>query len=287
MLSIFTDDIYQLSKSLFFLNDANRRVYWLYLLSGLIAVIACYWQNKSKLRKIFNATFSKKYWFNHSCYTDYKWLVINQFFNVLLLVHVLASSITISIYFNRLLRSVFGDGNFLQWQHYNVVIIFSVVIFVFDDFSRFWLHRLYHSNPLLWRLHSVHHSATVLTPLTLYRVHSIEFLINNCRGIIVVGTVSGFFMYCFKGSIGVFEVLGVNIFNLLFNLAAANLRHSHVRVGFGFLEHIFISPAQHQIHHSRDAHHFNKNYGSCLSIWDKAFSSWLDSKNNKATQFGL
>lgn len=287
MLSILIDDTYQFVQSLFFLNDVNRRVYWLYLLSGLIIVIALNWQKKSNLKQIFRATLSKKYWLNYSCYTDYKWIITNQFLNVVLFVPVLASSITISIYVNRLLKDVFGNGNFLYWQHHNVVILFSIILFVCDDFSRFWLHRLYHQTPLLWRFHSVHHSATILTPLTLYRVHSIEFLLNNLRGIIVVGTVSGIFMYCFKGSIGVYEVLGVNIFNLIFNLAAANFRHSHIWIGFGYFEHVFISPAQHQIHHSRAIKHYNRNYGSCLSIWDKAFNSWLGSKNNKVTRFGL
>ncbi len=183
--------------------------------------------------------------------------------------------------------SCFGPGNFLHWHQHTVIIFFSLILFIIDDFSRFWLHRLYHRVPLLWRFHSIHHSATILTPLTLYRVHSIEFLLNNCRGILVVGITSGLFMYCFRGSIGVYEVLGVNILNVIFNLAAANLRHSHVWIGFGYFEHIFISPAQHQIHHSRSAIHFNKNYGSCLSIWDKAFNSWRTSKGNKVTRFGL
>ena len=34
------------------------------------------------------------------------------------------------------------------------------------------------------------------------------------------------------------------------------------------LEHLLISPAQHQIHHSTDEAHYNKNFGSCLAIWD-------------------
>jgi sterol desaturase/sphingolipid hydroxylase (fatty acid hydroxylase superfamily) len=284
---MFTDDFYQFFQSLLFLNDANRRVYWLYLLSGLVVIIALGLRNKAKLNKVIRATFSVKYWFNDSCYTDYKWIVVNQFLKIILLVPILASSITVTIYLNRWLRSLFGDGDFLQWPYYSVVIIFSIVLFICDDFSRFWLHRLYHKVPLLWRFHSIHHSATVLTPLTLYRVHTLEFFLNNFRGIIVVGTISGLFMYCFQGSIGVYEVLGVNIFNFMFNLAAANLRHSHVWIGFGYLEHIFISPAQHQIHHSCAVHHFNKNYGSCLSVWDKAYSSWLSSKNNKVTRFGV
>ena len=40
------------------------------------------------------------------------------------------------------------------------------------------------------------------------------------------------------------------MFGVLFNFAAANLRHSHIWISFGRFEKIFISPAQHQIHHS-------------------------------------
>lgn len=287
MLSFSIGDLYHFLQSFFLVNDVNRRVYWLYLLSGLIIIVAFYWKNKAKLRQIVKATFSKKYWINSSCFTDYKWITINQILNLVVFVPILVSSLTVSITMNRLLINIFGNGNFLHWQYHNVMILFSVVLFVCDDFSRFWLHRLYHQVPLLWRFHSIHHSATVLTPLTLYRIHSIEFLLNNCRGILVVGVVSGVFMYCFKGSIGVYEVLGVNVLNLMFNLAAANLRHSHVWIGFGRFEHIFISPAQHQIHHSRDAKHFNKNYGSCFAFWDKLFNSWCESKDNKVTRFGL
>lgn len=287
MLTISIDDMYMFLQSLFLFNDESRRVYWLYLLSGTLVLTALSLTKKRKFKKSLRATFSTKYWFNHSCYLDYKWIVINQFLRVVVFIPLLLSNITVSLYLNRLLKNLFGDGNFLYWQHHNVVIVFSICLFICDDFSRFWLHRLYHRIPILWRFHAVHHSATILTPLTLYRLHSVEFLLNNLRGIIIVGTVSGVFMYCFRGSIGVYEILGVNIFNALFNLALANFRHSHVWIGFGYLEHVFISPAQHQIHHSYAVKHFNKNYGSCLSIWDKVFNSWHGSKNDKVTRFGL
>ena len=58
------------------------------------------------------------------------------------------------------------------------------------------------------------------------------------------------------------------------NSFAANLRHSHVWLSFGPVwEHIFISPAQHQVHHSIDKQHYNKNYGEVLAIWDWMFGT--------------
>jgi len=283
----FIEQIHDFIISLVFFIDSERRTYWLYLLSGFVIGIIFTWNNKKKLNWFIKRTFSKNYWFNRSCYTDYQWILINQVIKFLLIVPLLASSLTVAIYINRVFIESFGPGNFLYWPYQYVVITFTLLLFIIEDFSRFIVHWLYHRVPVLWKYHSVHHSATVLTPLTLYRVHSIEYFLNNCRGVLVVGVVSGVFMYCFDGVIGFTDVLGVNLFNFLFNLAAANLRHSHVRISFGYLEHLFISPAQHQIHHSREKKHFDKNFGSCLAIWDKAFCSWQTSRNNKVRRFGL
>lgn len=285
----FVEQLYEFILSLLFFNDQQRRTYWLYLLISFVIGITFTWRNSDKRRVllIIKNTFSVKYWFNKSCYTDYRWIIINQVIKVILIVPLLASSLTVAILINRQLIENFGSGNFINWPYQNVMITFSLLLFIIEDFSRFFIHWLYHKIPFLWKYHSVHHSATVLTPLTLYRVHSVEYVLNNCRGIFVVGFISGIFMYCFAGTIGLAEILGVNIFNFLFNLAAANLRHSHVWVSFGWLEHFFISPAQHQIHHSRDKKHFDKNFGSCLAIWDKVFHSWQTSKNNRVRHFGL
>jgi len=287
MTSSFIDQIHQFMLSFVFFIDIERRTYWLYLLSAFFIAIIATWRSKNKLPLFIKATFSTKYWFNRSCYTDYQWIFINQFFKILVIMPLLATSLTVALYVNRVFMGSFGAGDFLHWPYQYVMITFTVVLFIIEDFSRFFVHWLYHRIPVLWKFHSVHHSATILTPLTLYRVHSVEYLLNNCRGVLVVGIVSGVFMYCFNGAIGFAEVLGVNLFNFLFNLAAANLRHSHIWISFGYLEHEFISPAQHQIHHSRDKKHFDKNFGSCLAIWDKVFHSWQTSTNNKVSRFGL
>lgn len=287
MISSFNEQFHEFILSLFFFIDMDRRTHWLYLVSGFVIGIIVTWKNKKELRVFIKNTFSIKYWFNHSCYKDYQWILINQVLKALLILPLLASSLTVALYVNRSFMENFGSGDFVQWPYQYVVITFSVTLFIIEDFSRFFIHWLYHRIPLLWKYHSVHHSATVLTPLTLYRVHSIEYILNNIRGVFVVGVVSGIFMYSFDGAIGFAEILGVNLFNFVFNLAAANLRHSHVWISFGYLEHIFISPAQHQIHHSREKIHFDKNFGSCLAIWDKAFYSWQTSMNNKVRKFGL
>ena len=67
-----------------------------------------------------------------------------------------------------------------------------------------------------------------------------------------------------------------------------NLRHSHVWLSYGVvLNHIFISPAQHQIHHSQRPDQFGKNVGYALAIWDWLFGTLYVPKGRETFSFGL
>ena len=79
--------------------------------------------------------------------------------------------------------------------------------------------------------HKVHHSATTMNPMTQDRIHPVELILNNARGIIGFGLVTGVFDYysnheldhCFYRA---------NIFTFLFMFFGANLRHSHVKLKY-------------------------------------------------------
>lgn len=218
---------------------------------------------------------------------DLCWLVVNQFLLKLWIAPFFALQITVVIWLNSQLISLFGRGDFFKLDALLVPLLFAFVLFIVNDLTKFLVHLSFHRIPMLWPFHAVHHSANTLTPLTLYRIHPIEFIINSLRSFSVGVVVSSSFVYLFANTISGLMIVGVNLFVFVFNLAGSNLRHSPFYVGFGWLERIFISPAQHQIHHSVDRKHFDKNFGSALSIWDGLFNSLLLSKNEKITGFGL
>ena len=96
------------------------------------------------------------------------------------------------------------------------------------------------------------------------------------------------FSIFFGGELNGMHVLGVDLLGFVFNLAGANLRHSHIWLSYGpRLEKFFISPAQHQIHHSEDPQHFDRNYGSFLAIWDRLGNSLYVPKEHELLDFGL
>lgn len=278
--------IYTALEPLLYFNSPTKRIYWLYLLSSVVLVLL-YIGSKRLNKPALKQSLALGNWLSLSSWLDIQWLVTNHIMRILLIAPVLGSQIGLALWLNTLLVQNFGAGNFLKLDVLTAQLLFTCAIFITEDFSRFLLHFTYHKVPLLWRFHAVHHSAEVLTPVTLYRIHCIELLINSCRSVCVLGTISGIFIYVIDAPITLLSILGVSIFTFLFNLAGANLRHSHIYIGFGKFEQWFVSPAQHQIHHSTAKKHVDKNFGSSLAVWDRWFGTWLPSKEHKVTHFGL
>ncbi|MCI2398710.1 sterol desaturase family protein [Aliiroseovarius subalbicans] len=166
--------------------------------------------------------------------------------------------------------------------------VVGFILMAAADFSSYWVHRISHEWPRLWPFHAVHHSAEVLNPITVNRKHPVYSLFSSLCGGVVIGTTQGLLLGLLIGEIEIATIMGANLFYYAFHLAGANLRHTHIWLSFGRMaEHLVISPAQHQVHHSLDPRHFNKNYGEVLAIWDWMFGSLYVPQGYEELKFGL
>lgn len=170
-----------------------------------------------------------------------------------------------------------------------VTALFSLAVFAAEDLGRFTIHRLAHLVPALWELHKVHHSAEVLTPLTVYRTHPLESLLMRTGAAGAITLTAGFFVWLFPGKVGAWEIGGVYALSFLWNSAGSNLRHSHVWLRYPtWLQRWLLCPAQHQLHHSTSPQSHHSNFGSALAIWDRLGGSWqLAGERPQDLQFGL
>lgn len=273
-----------------FLADPSKRVFWLYILAALLVAsfLTCLRDGGFSARKQIKALFDHRYWFNRSTMIDYVLMWLNALVRTSFIVPLLGAKLAGALVVARFFQVNVGDVEITSLHWVAIAVIFSAVLFVLDDLSRFLIHRLMHQVPALWHLHQVHHSATTLTPFTVFRIHPMESVLYTLRGFVVFSGVAGSFIWLFKGQLTALDLLGVDALGFLFNLAAANLRHSHVPVTFGAVERYIISPLQHQLHHSRD--HVDVNFGACFSLWDSCFGTLLLSKDAKYTdglRFGL
>ena len=229
---------------------------------------------------------SSKLWLHPSAKLDYYYFFISYFIKVFMLIPIVISAKSIAFFVNKQLYLQFDYYENTYFSYEVVILMYTVTLFIVSDFSRYWLHRFLHTIPFLWEFHKVHHSAKVLTPITFYRVHPIENLLFGLRYSLSIGLVTGVFVYFFGAMIDIYSILGVNIIVFVFSILGSNLRHSHVPFSFGQrIEKWFISPKQHQIHHSRNF--FNKNYGGTLALWDRVFGTLKLSKEVRVLKFGL
>ncbi|NWL76000.1 sterol desaturase [Pseudomonas taiwanensis] len=172
-------------------------------------------------------------------------------------------------------------------ENLGLSLLFGLGVFLVKDFVHYWAHRAFHSR-WLWAFHKVHHSAPVLVPATASRVHFVEKIVEKLASGVVLGLYVGAFWYACGGEISRYTLFGVTYLVFICNALAANLRHSHVWLSFGsVVEHVLNSPAQHQIHHSDAPRHFNKNFGTNLSLWDWMFGTlYVTSSRPEDLRFG-
>ena len=265
-----------------YLIDPNKRLFWIYIISSILMGILYFYISKKNTRVIL----SSKLWLHPSAKLDYYYFVLSYFVNIFLLAPYILSAKSVAFYVNSFLNEHFEYFDNDLFSYTQIIFLYTITLFLISDFTRYWLHRFLHTIPFLWEFHKVHHSAKVLTPITFYRVHPIENFLFGLRYSLSAGFVTGVFIYFFGAMIDIYMVFGVNVFLFLFSTLGANLRHSHVPFAyFSFIEKWFMSPKQHQIHHSTK--HFNKNYGGFISIWDRFFGSLQLSNEVKVMKFGL
>ncbi len=167
-------------------------------------------------------------------------------------------------------------------------ILSALIVFLAADFALYWYHRLHHDRPSLWAIHALHHSAEEMTPVTAFRHHPLYGLLGGAFVAGVIGLAQGLAMVLILGSIDVATLAGTNLFAALLNLGTANLRHSHIWLRYpAWAEHVLISPAQHQAHHSVDPRHHNRNYGEVLAVWDWLFGTLYVTQPDEVIRFGL
>lgn len=291
MQSVFNE---WLDRFLVPIDDPGSRLFYLNILVTLIFMVLWFYfslrqRNFTQLRRsLVRSVFNKKYWWNRSTKLDYKIYFLNSILKIFLFVPFLDFTFRISSWTAKNLLPLNGyEMMKLPVSSLNV-FLFTIGAFFFDDLLRFIHHWAMHRVPFLWELHKTHHSARVLTPVTLYRTHPLESAMATVRNSISTGVAVGLFIFLFNSRFSLFTVFSVNVFGFAFNLLGSNLRHSHVPISFGFLENIFISPKQHQIHHSSNPQHFNKNYGVSLSLWDGIIGSrCFSSSVHEKLRFGV
>jgi sterol desaturase/sphingolipid hydroxylase (fatty acid hydroxylase superfamily) len=141
-----------------------------------------------------------------------------------------------------------------------------MVVVVTVDLWSYLVHRAQHKFPVLWAMHSLHHSAEALSAVTGARHFWLEGVISTAV-LPVVAIV-------FKIPPEVATVV------TWLWLLPDGLSHLNIRLSLGRFALWLNNPQYHRIHHSVEAQHRDKNFCKMLPLFDVIFgTAWKPGKN--------
>lgn len=271
LVAVFT----HLLKPLFTWRDPYSYFFWPFLVVALGLCALAYRRSEARRegRNFFAAYFPKAIWGHRSALADYRYWYVNQILFALALGAYFLSTAWVARSVRGELDGAFGAVPAPVETALAAKLLLTILYFIAYDFGRFLAHYTLHRVTLLWLIHKVHHSAEVLTPLTNARAHPLELFWMAGVPSALGGIVLGVFMHVHGADTGVFTIFGLHVFVFVYN-AIGNLRHSHVWLSWGpRFSYVFVSPAQHQLHHSTRPEHFGRNIGYALALWDWLFGT--------------
>lgn len=135
---------------------------------------------------------------------------------------------------------------------------------LFLDFGMYWFHRISHLNPILWRLHRVHHSDTTMDSSNYFRAHPIEVIFWFGSAPILISAIFGL------------DLLTIGFY---FLVVTPFLVIEHVNLKFpSWLDKtvglVITTPNLHKIHHDQDQHYTDSNFADIFIMWDRIFGTF-------------
>jgi len=159
-------------------------------------------------------------------------------------------------------NSIFAVRPITGFRHWVAALPFFVqliAIMFLTDLVQYWVHRLFHRVPWLWKFHAVHHSARALDWMAGARMHFLEIIV--LRGTTVIPMIV----------LG-FSATAMHSYILLVYLYSTFI-HANVGWRLGGLEGLLVTPRFHHWHHGIEAEAVDVNFAIHFPILDRLFGT--------------
>lgn len=149
----------------------------------------------------------------------------------------------------------------------------AILALVIGDLGVYASHRLAHTIPWLWRFHAVHHSAEEMDWLVGFSFHPIDLLILRVASL---GPLVA--LHVTPAAIAIFVTVSG---------WQAWLVHANVRMPYGPLRWLVVSPEFHHWHHSAEREAYDKNFASLVASWDVVFGTVHLPRDSQPQHYGI
>jgi sterol desaturase/sphingolipid hydroxylase (fatty acid hydroxylase superfamily) len=138
-----------------------------------------------------------------------------------------------------------------------------IVLVVVADGLVYWLHRLEHRVPWLWRIHALHHDVE--------RLH----VIKSGRNTFVDMALRSLAVYGPLAALG--APADVIVWHPLALLVLGPIGHANVALPVPDVVHrLIVTPQNHRVHHAKDRRLADGNFAVVTPLWDLLFGTFID-----------
>lgn len=148
-----------------------------------------------------------------------------------------------------------------------------IEIMFLTDFVQYWVHRVFHQVPFLWRFHAVHHSAQAMDWLAGSRMHVMEIIV--LRGITIIP------MYVLG-----FVEPAIYAYILVVYLYATYV-HANLKFDIEWLKPLIVTPRFHHWHHGIEKEAVDVNFAIHFPIFDRLFGTYYMPKDKWPSGYGV
>ncbi|MBR1205529.1 MULTISPECIES: sterol desaturase family protein [unclassified Bradyrhizobium] len=148
-----------------------------------------------------------------------------------------------------------------------------LLVILIGDLGVYWTHRILHAVPAMWQIHAVHHAVEELDWLAAVHQHPLDVIFMKA------GSLFPLFALGFST-----EAIGTYF---LVYYWQAYLAHANVRLNYGPLRYVLVSPEFHHWHHSSEKEARDKNFAGMISFYDWLFGSVYLPKGQRPKEFGV
>jgi sterol desaturase/sphingolipid hydroxylase (fatty acid hydroxylase superfamily) len=146
-------------------------------------------------------------------------------------------------------------------------------ILLIADLAGYWIHRMFHAVPFLWRFHAIHHSSQMMDWLASSRLHLVDIVLTRMLAFLPLYAL-GF------SHAPVYAYLVFVSFHAVFI-------HANVRFDFGRLTSVVGTPRFHHWHHSTQKKALDKNFAIHLPWIDRLFGTQFLPEGEWPDEYGI
>jgi sterol desaturase/sphingolipid hydroxylase (fatty acid hydroxylase superfamily) len=154
------------------------------------------------------------------------------------------------------------------WGFFNAVPVpgwLAVIVSIpLLDLIAYWVHRLFHQVPVLWRVHRLHHSDVDCDVTAGLRIHPLQMLGGTAIMLAAIAVLGA-------------PPLAVLVDRVL-SAVSGPFTHANVRMPARWearLRRVFVTPEMHRVHHSARPTETDSNYGQLYPWWDRLFGTYV------------